>query len=214
MLFRGADRVGEGSATLAPDDADHDRDRGEPDDGRGRGKRTERTTRDPPRQQPERDRRDHHAFEIVPEDRRTDDDQADREHDQRDPLPGWRRQPPDEEAGEQHGRRGELGKCPTAHAADADVEGRRVTEHRVQLEVRAGDDVDEVERQESPQRNEHRIGRMTEPATDETGDDGEHQRHADDEPPVRGRAPMAREVERAREVGRVRGSRAARARRT
>ena len=51
----------------------------------------QRATRDAPRQQPERDRRDHHAFEVVPEERRADDDHADREHGVGDPPPGRRR---------------------------------------------------------------------------------------------------------------------------
>ena len=66
-----------------------------------------------------------------------------------------RRHLPHEQPGEQHRGRGELGERHVALAHEADADGRRVAEHGVPLEVRAGDEVDDVQHDHGPEPDEH-----------------------------------------------------------
>ena len=109
-----------------------------------------------PREDREAWQRGHDRAEVVAPDRHAHHDDGDREHADGDSHPGPRRDAPHEQPREQRGRRRELRErhVPLAHQPDAD--GRRVAEHGVPLEVRAGDEVDEVQRDHARERDQER----------------------------------------------------------
>ena len=117
------------------------------------------------------------AAEVVAPERHAHDDDGDREQRDGDAYPAPRRHPPREQAREQHRRRGELRERQVALADEADADGRRVAEHGVPLEVRAGDEVDEVQHDDAAEADEDRVDRPP------SGD--EHARSRDQRAPRR-----------------------------
>ena len=91
-----------------------------------------------PREQREARRGGDGAAEVVAPERRAHDHDGDREQPDRDLDPAPSRHAPREQCREQHRRGGELGERQVALAHEADADRRRVPEHGVPLEVRAG----------------------------------------------------------------------------
>ena len=116
-------------------------------------------------------------------------------------TPRRRGHPPGEQAGEQDRRRAQLREGHVALAHEPDADGRRVSERGVPLEVGAGHEVDEVQCRHRAEADEHRVDRAL--PGDEQAQTGDHRAHPDHERPVRGRAAVATEVQRAGQVGRV-----------
>ena len=108
---------------------------------------------------------------------------------------------PHEQSGKEDHRRGQLREREVPLPRHPDPDGGRVPEHGVELEARAGDEVDDVQDDDEPERGDERAGRMPSPdgetgAADQRGGDEE-------ERPVRQDIVVLAEVQPAGQVGGV-----------
>ena len=108
---------------------------------------------------------------------------------------------PDEQAGEEDHRGRELREREVALPRHPDPDRRRVSEHRVELEVRAGDEIQDVHDDGERERDHQGPGRMASTDRDTRGRD--QRPHDEQEHPVRGDVVAVPEVQRTGEVGGV-----------